>query len=446
MNNITTEFLNKINDVFYKKIPDDVMIRTKFLLLDYLCVTLAGAKYNAAKIDNYLNFIEPESGDYTIIGTNRKTTLKEAVFLNGLNAHALDYDDGSNAGIIHLGSPIFSVLLNLLQKRSIDYYIFLKAVILGYETSYTIANTIQPLHKLLGYHATGTCGVLGATIAVSYALDFNEDERKNAFATACISASGMLKVLDDESELKPYNVAKTSLLALTSAQMAKAGYKGNIDALGGNRGFLAMMCKEQFNSIIDPMQNGTYAVEKTYVKPYAACRYCHPSIEAAIYFSNIININDISSIIVKTYSLAVKGHDHTTVPTISSAKMSIPYGIAVGLTKGAAGLNEYTQNLIQNKEIMMIMTKVKVEEDVAITSDFPKRQGAVVIIKTNTREYRKEINYPKGEPENPFSEQEFKDRFIALCLFGGKTVSEAKVIYDQALSDDKNLSSLMDIL
>ena len=50
----------------------------------------------------------------------------------------------------------------------------------------------------------------------------------------------MLKVLDDGSELKPYNVAKTSLLALTALQMAKAGFKGHPDPLSG-RGFLKMM-------------------------------------------------------------------------------------------------------------------------------------------------------------------------------------------------------------
>ena len=38
-------------------------------------------------------------------------SMNNAVFINGLNGHALDFDDGTNAGIIHLGSPIFSVLL-----------------------------------------------------------------------------------------------------------------------------------------------------------------------------------------------------------------------------------------------------------------------------------------------------------------------------------------------
>ena len=59
-----------------------------------------------------------------------------------------------------------------------------------------------------------------------------EDQTKNAFATACVSATGMLKVLDDGSELKPYNVAKTALLGLISTQMGSAGFVGDPDPLG----------------------------------------------------------------------------------------------------------------------------------------------------------------------------------------------------------------------
>ena len=90
----------------------------------------------------------------------------------------------------------------------------MKAAVIGYETSFTMAVSIQPGHKEMGYHATGTCGVLGIALAVAHMLDFTEEQTRNAFSAACVSASGMLKVLDDGAELKPYNVAKSALLGL----------------------------------------------------------------------------------------------------------------------------------------------------------------------------------------------------------------------------------------
>lgn len=451
MNKITDNFLKKIDKVYNSVFPAKVMLRTKQLLLDYICVTVAGAKYNEQKIKRYLSFAKPERGKYTVIGTDWKLVFKEAVFLNGLNAHSLDYDDGTNAGIIHLGAPIFSVLLNLDQKYKIGMEKILRAAIVGYETSFTMACSIQPIHKKRGYHATGTCGILGATIAICYALDFSIEERKNAFAAACVSATGMLKVLDDESELKPYNVAKAALLALTSAEMAKADFKGSIEPLGGDRGFFAMMTGSPNITIENPLMNGTFAVEKTYTKPYAACRYCHPAIECAINLRNAVkdsftDISEISEIIVDTYSLAVKGHEHTVISNVASAKMSIPYGVAVGLGFGSAGLSEYSEKHINDSMVNKLINIVKVRENDAFSADFPDIQAAEVTIKTERKDYKYRVKYPKGEPENPLTEKEFEKRFCDMFIFAGKTKTEALEIFNKILDGYGQMDGIIDLL
>ena len=249
--NVSERFFRAIDDVAKKEIPEFVLSRAKRSLLDYLAVTCAGVAFQKAKLDKYIAFAQPEEGAFRAIGMGRSVALKESVFLNGLNAHALDFDDGTNSGIIHLGSPVFSLLLPLAQRygKSVDEV--LRAAVIGYEASYTLAVSIQPKHKALGYHATGTCGAVGATLAVAYMLGLSEDDRFQSFATACVSASGMLKVLDGDSELKPYNVAKTALLSLTSLQLAMAGFKGHADPLGGYRGFLKMMAGDE-NTEIKP--------------------------------------------------------------------------------------------------------------------------------------------------------------------------------------------------
>ena len=165
--NLTDDFLKKIEDLFAKEIPDRVYQRARIALLDYLAVSVAGTAGQADRLEKYLRETDPEAGSIAVIGMKRKFVLKEAVFLSGLNAHALDLDDGVNEGIIHLGSPLFSVLLPLAQRYPVTVEKFLKAAIIGYETAFTIARSIQPRHKELGYHATGTCGVLGIALAVS---------------------------------------------------------------------------------------------------------------------------------------------------------------------------------------------------------------------------------------------------------------------------------------
>ena len=446
MNNITDNFLEDINNIYESEIPQRVFCRVKQLMLNYICVTEAGAKYNSNKIRKYMDFVKPENGIYKIIGFDEKVTLKEAVFLNGLNSHALDYDDGTNAGIIHLGAPIFSLLLNLAQKYKFEEREILKAIIVGYETSFTMAYSIQPEHKMRGYHATGTCGILGATIAACYALKFSKEEIKKAFSIAAVSATGLLKVLDDKSELKPYNVAKTVLLSLTSIQMAKAGFEVNDDVLGGNRGFLSMMVGNPEIKLKKMLYDDTYAVEKAYIKPYAACRYCHPSIEAAINLKKEIVINDIKEINVRTYSLAVMGHDHIDVPNAASAKMSIPYGVAIGLLRGKAGLDEYTDELVKNPDVIALTQKVKVYQDKEFSSKFPNKQCAIVEIYTHDNQYSCQVDFPKGEPENPMTDEEFRNHFFDLLKYAEKSENVISQIYDSIMNHELNINGFIDIL
>ena len=440
--NRSIDFLKKIDDVWKKDIPEEVMLRAKRSLLDYLAVTCAGAEFQKDKLQRYFEFAQPEEGKFKAIGTKKNLVLKEAVFLNGLNGHALDFDDGTNSGIIHLGSPIFSLLLPLCQRYDIGIEEMLKAAIVGYEASYTMAVSIQPGHKAMGYHATGTCGTLGATIAASYMLGFSEEERFEAFAAACVAASGMLKVLDDGSELKPYNVAKTSLLALTALQLAKSGFKGHRDPLGG-RGFLKMMTGKEDIELKPVLLNGTYAIMKSYTKPYASCRYTHPAVEAMIHMRDQVKAEDIEEVDIKTYDLAVSGHDHTDIPGSYSAKMSIPYASAAGMIFGKAGLQEFSEETVRRSDVLNLTKKFKVTADDELSSVFPGIQAAIVTIKTKDNTYTERVDFPKGEPENPMSEEEFRSRYDGLMEYGEISSEVSDKVYETVYKTDAKVEELL---
>ena len=440
--NRSTEFLEAINAVRELQIPEPVMARARRSLQDYLAVTCAGAEFQRKKLEKYFAFAQPEAGAFKAIGTGKNVVLKEAVFLNGLNGHALDFDDGTNSGIIHLGSPIFSLLIPLAERYGIGIDEMLRAAIVGYEASYTMAVSIQPEHKAMGYHATGTCGTLGATLAASYMLGFSGEERFQAFAAACVAASGMLKVLDDGSELKPYNVAKTSLLALTALQLGKAGFQGHPDPLGG-RGFLKMMTGRENVELKPVLLGGSWAIMKSYTKPYASCRYTHPAVEAAICLREKVKPAEVREIEVRTYDLAVAGHDHTEIPGSYSAKMSIPYATAVGFLCGKAGLQEFSEQSVKDAEILALTRKVRVLADAALSAVFPEIQAAAVTIRTPDGEYSERVDYPKGEPENPLSDGEFRARYDGLMACAGVDPQVSAEVFASVYSGNETVSKLV---
>ena len=417
--NSSERFLSALDEVAARGIPDAVMARAERSLADYLAVTCAGAAFQRDKVKAYLAFAEPETGAFAAIGTGRRLALKEAVFLNGLDGHALDFDDGTNAGIIHLGSPVFSLLLPLAQRHGKTVADVLRAAVIGYEASFTLAVSIQPGHKALGFHATGTCGTVGATLAAAAMLGFGPEERFRAFAAACAAASGMLMVLDDGSELKPYNVAKTALLALTALQLGKAGFQGHPDPLGGARGFFRMMAGRPDVELKPMRLGGTYAIMKSYTKPYASCRYTHPAVEAAIRLRTEVAADEVEGIAVRTYSLAVAGHDHTDIQGPYSAKMSIPFATAAGLLYGKAGLQEFSEEAVRRPEALALARKVRVEADEAFSAAFPGMQTAEVAVRTRKGDFKARVDYPKGEPENPLTDAEFRERYDGLMEYAG---------------------------
>ena len=419
--NQSIAFLQELDGVRRTDVPQAVYDRAKRSLLDYLAVTCAGTAFQKEKLRRYFEFAQPEPGAFRAVGTGRDLALKETVFLNGLNGHALDFDDGTNSGIIHLGSPIFSLLLPLAQRYGFTTAELLKAAIVGYECSYTMAVSIQPGHKALGYHATGTCGTLGATLAAAYLLGFSEEERFQAFAAACVAASGMLKVLDDGSELKPYNVAKTALLSLTALQLAKAGFAGHPDPLGG-RGFLKMMTGKEI--------------------VYASCRYTHPSVEAAIRLRDRVRPEEVERISIRTYDLAVAGHDHTEIPGSYSAKMSIPYATAAGLLFGKAGLQEFSEDAVRDPVTLALTKKIRVAADEALSAAFPGIQTAIVTVETPHSTFTERVDFPKGEPENPLSEPEFRERYEGLMDYAGVSADAYRRVY-AAIDDPEGRASAL---
>ena len=443
--NSSVDFLNAVNGVWEKDVPDAVMARARRSLLDYLAVTCAGARFQEEKLKKYYEFAQPEPGAFRAIGTGKDLVMKETVFLNGLNGHALDFDDGTNSGIIHLGSPIFSLLLPLGQRYGIAVDDLLKAAIVGYEASYTMAVSIQPGHKAMGYHATGTCGTLGATLAAAYMLGFSDEERFQAFAAACVAASGMLKVLDDGSGLKPYNVAKTALLSLTALQLAKSGFAGHADPLGG-RGFYKMMTGKEDVERKPVLLNGTYAIMKSYTKPYASCRYTHPAVEAAIHMRDRLRPEDVTEIDVRTYDLAVSGHDHTDIPGSYSAKMSIPYATAAGLLYGKAGLQEFSEEIVKDERILRLTRLVKVSADDALSAVFPDVQAAVVTIRTKDGSFTERVDFPKGEPENPLTDAEFRARYDGLMDYAGVDPENSAAVFDMVYHRTTAVSDLAEKL
>lgn len=408
-------------------IPEAVFEKAKDCLMDYLAVTYAGAATNH---DRWTHFLTDEPrGKAPLLGYDLYSDGKTAALINGFNAHSLELDDGQRFAMIHLGGSIISALLSASAENEIPRRKLLTGIIMGYEAACRLAIAIQPSHKKLGFHAAGTCGTVGAAMGVAFALGYDAAQMETVLAAAVASAAGMLEIQEQASQLKPYNVGRAAMDGLTAAEMGFTGFLPPDDILDGERGFFKLFCKESRLEKLTESQD-YYEIERIYVKPYAACRHCHSAIEAALELRNQVELYQIESILVETYQLAVKGHDHTIISGTSSAKLSMPYSVAAAIVLGEAGISAFAPEMLAREDIRALTQKVTVEANEEFTAlSSQKRIAKVTIRKMDGMMMEKRVDYAKGDPENPMTREEIIQK--AQLLVGERANQMASKCYKE---------------
>lgn len=446
--NLTDQFINRLQSIESKTIPDIVLHDSKRCFIDYLGAAFAGQALLHEKTKMLADILGAIDARSLVVGSSRLIDKSNAIFLNGIHSHYVELDDGVIAGIIHPGTPIFSALLPWSEEPGVYGEDFLRGVVMGYESSVRLAETIQPAHKASGYHATATCGSVGAAWAICSMLGYTKEVKKHAFSAVTSRAGGSLKVLEDGSHLKPVNSGNAALLGHNSVALAKAGFAGPNDALLGQNGFLNLMTTKYDEQRL-LREDTTYCIENTYFKPYAACRYCHPAIEAAIQIRTreSLDFSEIETITVSTYELAVAKHDHHEITGVSSAKMSIPISVAVAFVTGKAGIEEFSSSVLARPEIQELARKVKAQSSVEYTEAFPSKSPASLDIKLKGgRQIQHLVEFPKGEPDYPLSDRELSQKFQELAVFSGISLLQAEEIVGRVWDLPNNFNQLMPLL
>lgn len=409
-------------------IPYNVVQQARKVLLDYLGVLAGGKKCLEERHPELIASAPSEA------------------FLNGFAAHVLELDDGHRHGMIHLGASIVSAVLDAAKRDKLNSDNVLRGIVMGYEVAVRCARAIQPGHKERGYHVSGTCGTIGSAMGIAFACGYSKERLKSTLACAVSSAAGVLEIQEQASELKPYNVGRAAMAGVVAAKVGKLGLPGPDDILGGKRGFLAALTGTPKPEFLTDFTNDDYAIMGIYQKVHAACRHCHPAIDATIDMRNDLDLKpeQIDHIDVRTYKLAVGSHDHIDIMGISSAKLSTPYAVALAIVKGSAGYADYSEANLEDYNIKLITRKVRVIEEENLTAQSPAVRGAkVTIYLKDGNVYEAPCLYPKGEPEHPLTQEELELKFRGLAMYGGLTKQECEDVINEIARNGFSITSII---
>src|SRR5690242_1988296 len=99
-----------------------------------------------------------------------------------------------------------------------------------------------------------------------------------------------------------------------------------------------------------------------------------------------------------------------------TADHSLPYVIAAALVDRQVTPLQFSPEKIMSRDIRAQLKKVQVVADPQIEKVFPALQRVIVTIRrTDGQEFTRQLDYPKGDPRNPLSDQEVEEKFSALA-------------------------------
>jgi 2-methylcitrate dehydratase PrpD len=408
-----------------RDLSSEVVERTKYLLLDYLGVAIAGSLTESSQPIYSMLAGTACPGPCTVIGTPSQTSAEFAALANGAAGHSVELDDTHQGGSIHPGVVMFSTAIALSEIHpDIDVGRFVAAVVAGYEVAARLGMALQPKSQYeLGFHPTSTCGVFGAAVTAAKLLRLSEEQMLSAVGIAGSMAAGSLEFLADGTWTKRLHPGLAAQNGILAAKLAAEGFRAPGTILEGRDGFLRAYSRKSKPERVTQDLGQNFEILRTSVKPHACCRYMQAPIDGLIELATEHDIHPEQvarievAILEAGWPLVCEPPQRKYSPAnVVDAQFSMPYGAAVALTDRAAGLDQFTGDSFQSPQIKTLMGKVVLQKDIRIEQNFPEEWPAIVQVHlTNGKQFEKYVRYPKGDPENPLTWQELSAKFQSLA-------------------------------
>lgn len=396
--------------VEFERIPDDVVETVRRCFLDTIGVTLLGTTSDAFDIA-WKSFDEGHAADdgVTVFGTGTLSSVTDAAFLNGIAAHAFDYDDVSDAITGHPSATLVPTILAVADREGAPGRDLITAYVIGFETAATIGAPISPHHYERGWHSTATLGTFGAAAATTSLLDGGPSEFTDALNIAASLPSGLKRNFG--SLVKPMHVGQAARSGVTAGILAGNGFEGDSDAISTPGGFLDLYGGEaEVGELGMPQAGETIRQQGIDVKKYPCCYFTHAGIEAT---RSLVREHAIAPADVRRVKATISGGAadalvHPDPTTESEAKFSMEHAIAVAI-EGPVEQASFETPTITDAVTADRRTRIDVVAD--STLPYPSYKTTIELSLAEGSDVSAVQTVPPGKAGNPLTEREQQEKF-----------------------------------
>ncbi len=355
-----------------------------------------------------------------------KTAPALAALVNATMGHALDFDDTRGHAPSHLSSPTWSAVLALAEAHDADEAQALNAFITGYEIAAVLGDGgIGNRMQAAGFHPTPVFGRLAAASAAAVLLGLDQDQTANALGAAATTAGGMTASFGTMG--KPFHSGNGAMEGVLAAEIASRGFEAAQHLFDAGGAFADSLVQTDAPKLGDAAFTSGESLFDNSFKPYACGKLIHGHIDAARELRSKLDIGTIEKIHCQVAAISSKLVGHPTPTEPLQGKFSIAFCVAVALLGNPVQLADFSSERMEDPRVRGLMDRVTL----SINADVGRYGAAMDITLKNGETVSASIERSRGNPENPVSWGDLKEKFEGLVspVLGAKTEALYNTLY-----------------
>jgi 2-methylcitrate dehydratase PrpD len=196
-----------------------------------------------------------------------------------------------------------------------------------------------------------------------------------------------------------------------------------------------------------------YEVMNVYIKPYPTCRMTHGAVDAILGLKeeHVMAPENVEEVRVSqlTHGMYITEDKVGPDSYYKYCQFNLPYIVAAAIADGEVTEYQFTRERIADPALHELAAKVKVTPDEGLDSVYPEecRPTTVEVRLRDGATLTKRIDYPKGEPRNPLTDDELLEKF---ARWSSPSIARKKAedIWEALLKLDEleNISEFMGLL
>ena len=410
MEDVTRQLAQYVVRSRWSDVPQEVRHQAARSFLNWTGCAIRGSVHPA--VDSALAAISEISGpaQATVLGRGVRMDMTNAALLNGLSASAYAFDDTHLKSIAHPTAPAAAAMLSLAERRPISGTEFLHGLVLAIEIQCRLSNAlaVPPAHCHVGLYMTGITGAAGVAAAVAKVLGLDERRIKWALGIGAAQGSGFRAT--HASMCSGYVPAHAGRNGLLAGLLAAKGFTGTENILEARNGFADVFGAPADLSAVTDRLGEHYECMLVAAKPYPAGVFIHPSIEACLTLarSGKVPAEQVQRAALRVHSLALGLTGISEPKHAYDAQVSVYHWAAAVLVHGAAGLEQATDECVQDPRVISLRRRVEATIDETLGPD----EAIAVLTLQDGSVRRAHIGPCLGSARRPMSDAQIERKFL----------------------------------